>query len=187
MPEVSVPEMAEPEMAGAQTPRRILIDGRSGSGKTELARSLVQLWPDFQLLRLDDFYPGWDGLDAGSAAVAGILRTHRWRSWDWAGDRPGAWHELDPLRPLVVEGVGAISRASRALADAALWVELDAATRKQRALARDGEVFAAHWERWAAQEEQFISREHPAELADAVIDGHSAVAALAVARVALQA
>jgi hypothetical protein len=167
--------------------RIILIDGRSGSGKTELARSLVQLWPEFQLLRLDDFYPGWNGLDAGSAEVPGILRTHHWRSWDWAADRPGPWRELDPLRPLVVEGVGAISRASRPLADAALWVELDAATRKRRALHREGEVFAAHWEQWAEQEERFIAREHPDLLADTVIDGSSAVAALALARVALQA
>ncbi|CAN5253034.1 AAA family ATPase [soil metagenome] len=170
-----------------ESPRIILIDGRSGSGKTELARSLVQLWPGYQLLRLDDLYPGWGGLDAGSAAVPGILRTHTWRSWDWDADAPGPWRDLDADRPLVVEGVGAISRASRPLAGAALWVELDAATRKHRALARDGDAFAAHWHDWAAQEERFIAREHPRDLADAVIDGISAMAALEAARVALTA
>lgn len=163
----------------------ILIDGRSGSGKTELARSLVQLWPHYQLVRMDDLYPGWNGLDAGSAAVPGILHALRWRSWDWAGDRPGSWRELDASRPLVVEGVGAISRASRGLADAALWVDLDATTRRRRALDRDGDAFAPHWDDWAAREDAFIARERPHELAQLIIDGSSAVAALATARVAL--
>jgi len=166
-------------------PRVILIDGRSGSGKTELARSLVELHPEFQLLRLDDLYPGWLGLDAGSAAVSGVIESGRWQAWDWAADSPGEWHELDASRPLVVEGVGANSRASRPLADAALWVELDAPTRKRRALDRDGDAFAPHWDEWAAQEERFIAREHPRRLADLTIDGASAVAALGVARVAL--
>lgn len=150
--------------------RRILIDGRSGSGKTELARSIVSAWPGIQLVHLDDVYPGWDGLDAGSAAVAGILTTFRWREWNWVTGRQGGWHDLDPARPIIVEGVGAISRASRPLADLTIWVELDDATRKQRALTRDGDTYAPHWERWAAHEEHFIGRENPSALADVVVD-----------------
>ena len=150
--------------------RRILIDGRSGSGKTELARSIVSHWPEAQLVRLDDVYPGWDGLDAASAAVPGILTQHRWRQWDWVMGRAADWHELDPQRPLIIEGVGAISRASRPLADLALWVELDDDTRKQRALARDGDTYAPHWDRWAAQELRFIAREDPRGLADVIME-----------------
>lgn len=150
--------------------RRILIDGRSGSGKTELARSIVSHWPEAQLVRLDDVYPGWDGLDAASAAVPGILKQHRWRQWDWVTGRAAHWHELDPQRPLIIEGVGAISRASRPLADLALWVELDDDTRKQRALARDGDSYAPHWDRWAAQELRFIAREDPRGLADVIME-----------------
>jgi uridine kinase len=142
----------------------ILVDGRSGSGKTELARAMVAANPALQLVRLDDLYPGWDGLDAGSAAVPGILSSLRWQAWDWASDAPGAWHDLEPGRPILVEGVGAISRASRPLADCAIWVDLDDETRKARALARDP-YYAEHWERWAAQEERFLARERPRELA----------------------
>jgi uridine kinase len=156
----------------------VLIDGRSGSGKTELARALVEEWPVAQLLRLDDFYPGWHGLAAGSRAVPGILTGLRWQAWDWAADRPGAWHQLDPERPVVVEGVGAVSRASRALADLAVWVELDDDTRKHRALERDGDAFAPHWDAWAAQELEFIGREHPREFADLLVDGREATAAV---------
>jgi uridine kinase len=157
---------------------RILVDGRSGSGKTELAAGLVAAVPGSQLVRLDDLYPGWDGLDAGSGAVPEILTTGRWRAWNWADGRPGPGHRLDLARPIVVEGVGALSRASRPLADLAVWVELDAPTRKSRALQRDGERYAPHWDRWAAQEDGFIARERPQLLADLVVDGSSAGEAL---------
>ncbi|MBX3100847.1 MAG: ATP-binding protein [Salinibacterium sp.] len=149
----------------------ILIDGRSGSGKTELALELVAQVPGAQLVRLDDIYPGWDGLDAASAAVPGILSSRRWRRWDWSTAKLAEWNSLDPDRPLIVEGVGALSRASRDLADRALWVELDGATRKDRALARD-DYFAAHWDRWAEHEDRFIARENPRVLADTIVDGN---------------
>ena len=84
---------------------------------------------------------------------------------------------LDLARPVIVEGVGALSRASRPLADHALWVELDAATRKRRALARES-YFAQHWGAWAAQEDRFIAREDPRALADATVDGRSVAEAV---------
>jgi adenylate kinase family enzyme len=153
-------------------PARILIDGRSGSGKTELASALVADWPGAQLVRLDDLYPGWDGLDAASTMVhTTLLRDFRWQRWDWATDQAAEWHTLDPLRPLVIEGCGALTASSRALATLALWVELDTPTRKRRALARDGHVYTREWDRWAAQEERFLVRENPLALADAVLDG----------------
>jgi uridine kinase len=155
-------------------PPRILIDGRSGSGKTELATALVAGWPGAQLVRLDDMYPGWDGLDAASALVhTTLLRNLRWQRWDWSTDQPAEWHSLDGERPIVVEGCGALTSASRKLATLALWVELDTPTRKRRALARDGDAYRGQWHRWAAQEERFLARENPRSLADAVVDGHN--------------
>lgn len=147
----------------------ILIDGRSGVGKSQLATELAARLPGTQLVRLDDLYPGWDGLDAASRAVPLLLQTGRWRAWDWAGARPGALHTVDLDRPIIVEGVGALSRASRPFARIALWLEADDGERKRRAIERDGDTFAPHWERWAAQEERFIAREDPRALADAII------------------
>jgi len=161
----------------------LLIDGRSGSGKSELATAIIAGWPEAQLLRLDDLYPGWDGLSAGSQHVHDEVLAReapRWRRWHWLASRPAEWNALDPERPLVIEGSGALSRSNRAFADHAIWVELDDETRKARALARDGELYAPHWDRWAAQEEEFIRRESPKTLADVVVDGRDVASAASV-------
>lgn len=74
----------------------------------------------------------------------------------------------------MIEGAGAASRAARALADMSIWVELDESTRKRRALERDGELYAPHWERWARQEAAYVARERPAEHVDMIVDGGDA-------------
>ena len=152
----------------------VLIDGRSGSGKTTLAAALAPALAA-QLVRLDDFYLGWDGLESASAAVSDdVLASVNpgWRRWDWTTDTTAEWHGIDPSLPLVIEGSGCLSRANRRRATFGIWVELDAPTRKRRALARDGEGYAPHWDRWAAQERAFALREHPRRLADLVLDDH---------------
>jgi uridine kinase len=151
----------------------VLIDGRSGSGKSTIAPRLAAALAA-QLVRLDDIYPGWDGLERASEHVGEFVLAvaePRWRRWDWAADAPAEWHPIDATRPLVVEGCGALSRSNRAKATFGIWVELDAVSRKRRALERDGEAYAPHWDRWAAQEARFAEREHSRDLADAVLDG----------------
>ena len=64
---------------------------------------------------------------------------------------------LDPERPRIVEGVGAVSEASIRAAQkrgkvVSIRLHLDAQTRKQRALTRDP-AFADWWDVWAAQED----------------------------------
>ncbi|MES2092382.1 MAG: ATP-binding protein [Actinomycetota bacterium] len=157
----------------------VLIDGGSGSGKTTLAAALAPAL-SAQLVRLDDFYPGWDGLESASAAVRDDVLAPEgpgWRRWDWTTGSAAEWHPLDPSQPLVIEGSGCLSRANRALASFAIWVELDLPTRKRRALARDGEDYAPYWDRWAAQERRFGRREQPWRLADLTLDD-DAVASL---------
>ena len=166
----------------------VLIDGRSGSGKSEFAAALVDGWPEAQLVRLDVLYPGWDGLEAGSRHLHdNILAAHapRWQRWDWAAGELAEWTSLDNTRPIVIEGSGSLSRANRALADVAIWVELGDAERKLRALARDGEMYAPHWDQWAAQEAAFVARENPATLADGIVDGHDVAVAAEVWRTTL--
>ncbi|WP_431221049.1 ATP-binding protein [Leifsonia xyli] len=158
----------------------VLIDGPSGAGKSSLADALVAAWPAAgtpRLARMDDLYPGWDGLDAGSAAVGrDLLEPLRasgsgtWQRWDWGADRPAGRVTVAGDEPLIVEGCGSLSRRNAAAADLAVWLEADDALRKRRALARDGDTFAAEWDRWQAQFDRFVEREHPLALASLVLD-----------------
>jgi uridine kinase len=155
----------------------VLIGGRSGAGKSVLARALADEWAEADLIRLDDIYPGWDGLEAGSRHIRDEVLTQlavggpaRWQRWDWDAGEPGEWHDVDPTNPLIIEGCGALSRANRALASFGVWVDLDPVARKSRALRRDGSAYAPYWERWAAQEAAFIERERPEALADLIVD-----------------
>ncbi|MCU1513244.1 MAG: hypothetical protein JWO10_334 [Microbacteriaceae bacterium] len=156
----------------------MLVDGRSGSGKTTFAERFVARHPGTSVLHLDSVYPGWDGLAAGNDLLVRCIlepiasgRAPRWRGWDWQRDGPGEWMSLRPGRHLLVEGAGAIGRASRRLAHLAIWLELDEPTRKLRALERDGDTYAPHWDRWAAQEARFAGREGSRLLADRVLRG----------------
>ncbi|HWM33398.1 MAG TPA: ATP-binding protein [Pseudolysinimonas sp.] len=152
----------------------VLIDGRSGAGKTSLARVIAPAI-GAHLVSLDDLYPGWQGLQAASRMVhEQLLRREEpgWRRWDWGSGRQAEWHPVDPDAPIVIEGCGAISRASRALADVAIWVEAPDAVRRQRALDREP-GFAAHWESWAEQERAHADRENPRALADVIVESRS--------------
>jgi uridine kinase len=151
-------------------PMVLLIDGRAGSGKTTLARAL-QSRLDAQLVSLDDVYPGWDGLRAGSEAVPAMLYKDGpgWRGGIWS-DEPGAWHDIDPARGLIVEGCGALSAAARIHSTWGIYLDVPARVRRHRAFAREP-GFRQHWRQWARQEREHARREHPRDLADAVIDG----------------
>ncbi|MBN9211909.1 MAG: hypothetical protein BGO45_09940 [Microbacterium sp. 71-36] len=157
----------------------VLIDGRSGAGKSSLARRLVSAWPGrsrVQLVALDDVYPGWGGLAEGAEyARESILLPHAkgtigvWQRWDWeTGERAEA-HAVDPSLPLVVEGAGILTPAAAALADVRVWVDAPDGPRKDRALNRDGETYRPHWDRWAAQEAAHLADHAPQALASVVV------------------
>jgi hypothetical protein len=156
--------------AGATT--IVVIDGPSGSGKSTFATRLADA-SGAGLMRLEDLYPGWDGLDEGAArlvsdVLAPLARGEQptVRRWDWH-----AMRELDPepvaLAPLtVVEGVGAGSLAAAPCTRLLLWLEAARDERYARAIARDGELYVGHWDRWAAQEQVTFERERTRERAD---------------------
>ena len=164
-------------LATARRTWTVLIDGGSGAGKSTLADLLVAA-SGAALVRLDDLYPGWDGLAAGAEAVRRDLLAPRatgrdgtWRRWDWIREAPAERAVVPRAGGLICEGSGVLTRGSAPLADLALWVDLDAAERRRRAIARDGEPYARQWERWAAQEAAAIAANAPQELADLVVSG----------------
>lgn len=152
------------------------LDGRSGSGKTDLAAALASRVPA-TVVHLDDLYAGWQGLAAALPGVCADLvrplvagRPGRYRRYDWVAARPAEWVTVRPADLVIVEGVGAL--AVDCAADYALrvWLEAPTEVRRRRALARDGDTFAPHWAEWADQEEQVFAA-HPArEVADLVLD-----------------
>jgi len=132
----------------------VTIDGYSGAGKSTLAAALASLLPGWQVLHLDDWYPGWDGLAAGARIarrIAADLREGRapsYEAWDWEAGETGATIRV-PLAPTIIEGCGAIE----AEADLAIWIaDPGEDERRSRALARDGQTYAPHWRRWADQD-----------------------------------
>ena len=62
---------ADPAITPCRVPV-VAIDGYSGSGKSTLAAALASLLPGWQVLHLDDWYPGWDGLAVGAQVARRI-------------------------------------------------------------------------------------------------------------------
>ncbi|WP_366942459.1 NUDIX domain-containing protein [uncultured Serinicoccus sp.] len=157
----------------------VAVDGPSGSGKTVLARALAR---DLgaPLLHMDDLYPGWDGLAASPALLAEqvlepLARGERaaYRRWDWhAGDWANDPVEVPepPGGVLVVEGCGSSVGPAGEHAAVRVWVDAEPALRMRRGVARDGEAYRPHWERWAAQEVRLFAADGTRGRADLVID-----------------
>ncbi|GAB7036558.1 AAA family ATPase [Catenuloplanes niger JCM 9533] len=162
--------------AAAGRTRVVAVEGRSGAGKTGLATALAAELAA-PLVRMDDLYPGWDGLLGGVRVLREWIlaplaagRPARWRRWDWAAGAYRDWEPLTAGSDLVVEGVGCGARALSAYRSGLVWIEVPDAERKRRALARDGESYAPHWDRWARQEEAFYAAEEVRANADVIVD-----------------
>ncbi|GAA2180985.1 AAA family ATPase [Leucobacter tardus] len=164
-------------------PSVVVIDGRSGSGKTSLAAGLARLL-GAAILPVEDLYPGWGGLAAGSAALAPALDARAYARYDWHAAAFAEQVTLDRPRRLVIEGCGALSAETLAAAARwaggggagavhAVWVDCPAEERRERALTRDGDLFRPHWESWAAQEDALFARTRPLALAREVVHAGS--------------
>lgn len=68
-----------------------------------------------------------------------------------------------------MEGVGSGATVCAPYLDALVYVDAEPAVRRQRAITRDGAVFAPHWERWAEQEVEHFAAERTKDRADFVI------------------
>ncbi|WP_195840662.1 AAA family ATPase [Arthrobacter sp. BL-252-APC-1A] len=163
----------------ATRPLLIGIDGFSGAGKTSLALALaaeLRARRSVEVFHLEDVYAGWDGLRDGmeyyrlkvlSPLAAG--EPALWQAWDWVAGCYAQTHRTEPADIVVFEGVGAGHRAARDLLDAVVWIQAPEQLRKERALARDGETYAPHWDRWAAQEGAWAASDPVADAADIVV------------------
>lgn len=181
---LAIAEQNAAEILSGGNPR-ILIDGRSGSGKTLLSWlitnqtfALTQTKP--QIVHMDDLYPGWEGLRLGASMLINEIllplskgQVAEYQIWDWHSNQRGAtgeqgngWRAVQPDAPLIVEGCGAVSSDSKRLVNSAIWIESSIEARLERLSTRDRGAFRAHQALWGAQEDEFYSQENTIELCD---------------------
>lgn len=157
----------------------ILIDGRTGTGKTELAKKLqnelfAMLEQAPRVISMDDLYPGWGGLNEGAMYLLRQIliplsknQTAHWNKFDWENEtREQKLSSFEGGTPLIVEGCGALSLASHELSDFAIWLSAPEQIRKKRFSERDGGAFDDYFDKWSAQEDEFYSTHRSAELAN---------------------
>ncbi|MFT4147785.1 MAG: (d)CMP kinase [Micrococcaceae bacterium] len=156
----------------------VAIDGRSGSGKSTLAQHLATKY-QMAIFHLEDLYQGWDGLDAGiETYLTKILPTLntgkilQYLGWDWHNNIAQT-QTFTPQQFMIFEGVGSCDHRALKFLNYSIWIECGEKERKARALARDGETFAPHWNQWAKQEQEWLSAHNPRTEVDLVIKGGS--------------
>ena len=158
----------------------VAIDGRSGAGKTTLALGVaadLRSYGTTAIVHMDHLYPGWDGLGESSEILAtrvlgAISRASSaaYAQWDWEA---GGWDGtvvLEPTDFLVIDGSGSSVGPARPYAAVGVFVDADPMLRMSRGLARDGDTYRPHWQRWAAQEDAIFAADDTRANADLVID-----------------
>ena len=158
----------------------VAIDGRSGAGKTTLALGVaadLRSYGTTAIVHMDHLYPGWDGLGESSEILAtrvlgAISRASSaaYAQWDWEA---GGWDGtvvLEPTDFLVIDGSGSSVGPARQYAAVGVFVDADPMLRMSRGLARDGDTYRPHWQRWAAQEDAIFAADDTRANADLVID-----------------
>ncbi len=162
---------ARPRRSSPHGSRVVGIDGPSGAGKTTFAdylaaELLTQTGAVPQIVHMDDLYPGWDGLvEAVDLVTNQVLEPLSrgddglFRRWDWEASERRELIRVPVADWVLVEGVGSGSSPCRPHLSALAWLEADRKVRMARGIARDGESFRPHWERWAVQEEQLFEAE----------------------------
>jgi len=158
----------------------VAIDGRSGAGKTTLAQGVaadLRSYGSVALVHMDHLYPGWDGLGESSEILATRVlepisraSSAAYAHWDWEAGGWGATVVLEPTDFLVIDGGGSSVGPARPCTAVAVFVDADPMLRMSRGLARDGDTYRPHWQRWAAQEDAVFAADDTRAGADLVID-----------------
>ena len=155
--------------------RIVAIDGAGGAGKSTLAVQLAEALGNAPIVHTDDFASWEDPIDWWPQLLEEVLEplargeTARFRRSSWGREEDESWAEVAPADFVILEGVSASREAFRPFLTYSIWVEAPAEVRLERGLERDGEAARAQWEEWMAQEDRYVERERPHELADLVL------------------
>ena len=160
----------------------VLVDGRSGSGKSTFAERLARLLAG-AVVHSDDIAWRHDPIHWVDVLVDGVIAP--WRRGEAVCFRPPGWVvqgrpgavEVPPRPVLIVEGVGAGRSELAARADLVVWVQSDRDEARRRGLRRDVELgrtpqeAEAFWDAWMRAEEPFLADDRPWSRASLVVNG----------------
>ena len=165
----------------AAHPLIIGIDGRSGPANPKVLTENLSADHEVTVLRLEDLYPGWQGLQAGMEIFSRDVlpklaagETATYPTWDWHADDqpdggPGPKVTTHPTEVIICEGVGVGARANRELLDVLIWLRVPDQVRHDRAMSRDGDSYQGKWDSWAAQERRMLDQDQIYDAADLVL------------------
>lgn len=162
----------------------ILIDGRSGSGKSTFARKVAELLHG-QIVHTDDIAWHLDIINWDRELIQGVIEP--WREGKHVSYRPPGWIrmgregsvEATPSPILIVEGVGAGRESLAGLADLVIWVQADNDKARARGIERDMQQTDRRepaeaerfWDEWMATETPYLNGERPWERAKLIVNG----------------
>lgn len=163
----------------------ILIDGIAGSGKTTLAKKLVNIL-NANLVHSDDVSWNADPIHWDSEMLTNIVNPWfngndvNYKPTGWVKEnRPGSIH-VDPNKALVIEGMGVCRETLRAIATYSIWVYTEPNIARERVIKRDlsnGEnggttesiTEFANW--WDSLLTPLFLEEEPWKYADVIVSG----------------
>ena len=111
------------------------------------------------MVHMDHLYPGWDGL-AESSSILATRILHplsqagpaAYARWDWEEVPLGGSVAVEPADSSSSRGAVRASDPRGTYVAVSVFVDADPALRMRRGLARDGDAYRPHWQRWAVQE-----------------------------------
>lgn len=154
------------------------MDGPSGAGKSTFAEDLAQEL-GVQLIRTDHFATWNDPATMWWPRLAKALdqiaagKPGRYQKTDWsqgfARPEQGDWVEIAPAPVLILEGFSAARKANTRVSTAIFVDHGTEETRLARALARDGEQYREHFQRWQQFERGWFAVDETKARADYVV------------------
>ena len=179
------------ELLSAKEPKTgkvkfIAIDGHGGSGKSTVAK-LIAAELGAEIIQTDDF-ASWENPTnwwplviecVFRPVMEGATKLNYPRSKWWPNHHPEPVVD-QPVTPIIIlEGVTALRKEFRPYVSLGLYVETPRDICMQRGIARDltndtgktKEEITNMWQKWAADEDDYLKRDDPKAYADIVVDG----------------
>jgi uridine kinase len=186
----AIREIAHRVAAHAERPCLVGIDGRSGAGKSSLARTLSEQLADVVVIHTDDFYRvmnesvrasldarqgyfqyfDWNRLERQVLCPLAAGQPARYERYDWVKEQLAETIEIAPQGIILVEGVASTRPELRTYYDLRIWVETSDGERMRRQIAR-GENSPEWIDRWAAAEAFYVEQFRPRQSAHLIVAG----------------